>query len=456
LQNRLTSVSGNGRTAAFIYDGVGRCVKRVLDGATTVFTYDQWTPIVEWDGSGNVVATNVYGLGDDEIVYRSAGSTQLFYKTDPMGNVKFLLDQNGTGIEKYKYDAFGSPSITDWSGNSRSNSAYGNRFMFTGRDYLSSLALYDMRNRVYDPNMGRFYQADPMGLQADPLNLYRFSGNNPLLGGDPSGLGFWDFLSTIGSALDQFSHWFISQGEQNGDSSNSSSDQADNPLGFDGIPPLGPLAGPLPWGYLGTTGTFTDTSYDGSSRSSSSTGAASISLSVASPSLSSPIAGFGSPATLTAKSLFPPHGIQIMDGDPRWLIPALNYLRMHPPSGAIVDDARTRGIFVIIKPFAVNRTSSDNVITWDSASATGLPNGGFRPPVLSFLHELGHGVLNPTAKNWFGYYKWGNDSDGWQNLEEYRVITTVETPAAQFFRKPTRFNHYGAGAYQFVPDPFQP
>jgi RHS repeat-associated protein len=201
-ENHLTSVSGNGHGATFLYDGVGRCVKRVIDGVTTVVTYDQWTPIVEWDGSGNLVATNVYGVGDDEIAYRSAGSTQLFYKSDPMGNVKFILDQNGTGIEKYKYDAFGSPAITDWNGNIRSNSVYGNRFMFSGREFLGALSLYDMRNRVYDPSMGRFYQPDPVGFAGDSWNLYRFCGNNPLLGGDPGGLEEdatfyynWDFNS---------------------------------------------------------------------------------------------------------------------------------------------------------------------------------------------------------------------------------------------------------------------
>jgi RHS repeat-associated protein len=206
-ENRLISVGGI-HSATFLYDGVGRCVRRIIDGATTVLTYDQWTPIAEWDSSGNLIATNVYGLGDDEIVYRSAGSTQLFYKSDPMGNVKFILDQNGNGIEKYKYDAFGSPTITDWSGNSRSSSAYGNRFMFSGRDYMIALALYDMRSRVYDPVMGRFYQTDPIGFQGDSWNLYRFCGNNPMLGGDPFGLDGADFTFTLG--VDP--GWFFSSG----------------------------------------------------------------------------------------------------------------------------------------------------------------------------------------------------------------------------------------------------
>jgi RHS repeat-associated protein len=190
-ENRLTEVHGDHSTLLY-YDGVGRCVKRVIDGATTIITYDQWTPVAEWDGNGNLLAYNVFGLGDDEILYRRAGSAEYYYKSDAMGNVKFILDGNGTGLEKYNYDAFGKAWITNWDGtHGRWTSAYGNRFMFSGREYfpeLATLGLYDMRNRVYDPFMGRFYQTDPIGFEGDPLNLYRFCGNNPLLGGDPMGL----------------------------------------------------------------------------------------------------------------------------------------------------------------------------------------------------------------------------------------------------------------------------
>jgi RHS repeat-associated protein len=199
-ENRLVSASNSasGRSAAFVYDAIGRCVRRTITvGATTtttVLTYDQWTPIVEWDGNGNSTATNIYGLGDDEILYRSSGSTQWYYKSDPMGNVRFLLNSAGAVIEKYVYDAFGSPTITNFNGSSPTT----NRFMFSGREYFSSLGLYDMRNRIYDPVMGRFYQTDPIGLASDPTNLYRFCGNNPLLGGDPMGLEGEDFSGDYG------------------------------------------------------------------------------------------------------------------------------------------------------------------------------------------------------------------------------------------------------------------
>jgi len=196
-ENRLVSVGGS-HNATFAYDAVGRCVRRLIDNATTVLTYDQWTPVVEWDGSGNLVATNVYGLGDDEILYRLAGPTQTYYKSDPMGNVRFLLNGNGAVIEKCTYDAFGSPTITQFNGSQPT----GNRFMFSGREFFSSLGLYDFRNRIYDPVMGRFYQTDPIGFEGDPTNLYRFCGNNPLLGGDPIGLDGLDTGSPL--SFDQF------------------------------------------------------------------------------------------------------------------------------------------------------------------------------------------------------------------------------------------------------------
>ena len=261
-ENRLTSVSGSGHSAQFLYDGVGRCVRRTIDGATAVFTYDQWTPVAEWDGSGNLVATNVYGLADDEILYRSSGSTQFFVKSDPMGNVRFLLDAVGNGIEKYTYDAFGQPKITDWSGNVRAASSFGNRFMYSGREYLISLGLYDLRNRVYDPVMGRFYQTDPVGFEGDPTNLYRFCGHNPLLGGDPMGL----FSIDIGATLDDIANFFIILGGQlananvgSGDSSSLPPFGAEhNPLGFVDDSQVA-FGGPIPWGQLATSDSFGST-----------------------------------------------------------------------------------------------------------------------------------------------------------------------------------------------------
>ena len=105
-----------------------------------------------------------------------------------MGNVQFLLGADNLGLEKYTYDAFGQPTITDWDGHYQKISQYGNRFMFTGREYIYTLGLYDYRHRLYHPGLGRFIQTDPIGLKGDPMNLYRYCGGNPINHSDPTGL----------------------------------------------------------------------------------------------------------------------------------------------------------------------------------------------------------------------------------------------------------------------------
>ena len=68
-----------------------------------------------------------------------------------------------------------------------STSNYSVRHLFTGQQWYSELGLYDLRNRFYSPDIGRFLQPDPRGFNGDATNLYRYCGNNPLKTSDPFG-----------------------------------------------------------------------------------------------------------------------------------------------------------------------------------------------------------------------------------------------------------------------------
>ncbi len=57
---------------------------------------------------------------------------------------------------------------------------------------MVDLELYDYRNRAYSPEFGRFLQSDPKSFDADPTNLYRYCGNDPLDRTDPMGLDYSD------------------------------------------------------------------------------------------------------------------------------------------------------------------------------------------------------------------------------------------------------------------------
>src|SRR6266496_3256184 len=74
--------------------------------------------------------------------------------------------------------------------------------LFTGQQWYSELGLYDLRNRFYSPDIGRFLQPDPIGFNGDATNLYRYCGNNPLKRSDPEGLsGTLTIYSDYGNVL---------------------------------------------------------------------------------------------------------------------------------------------------------------------------------------------------------------------------------------------------------------
>ena len=86
----------------------------------------------------------------------------------------------GTVVSRYNYDAFGARELEA-----------GAELMdvgFTGREYDAETGLYHFRARVYDPDVGRFVQSDPIGFAAGDLNLYAYTWNDPGNWSDPSGL----------------------------------------------------------------------------------------------------------------------------------------------------------------------------------------------------------------------------------------------------------------------------
>jgi RHS repeat-associated protein len=202
-QNHLTSVgNGGGTQESFVYDGLGRCVKRTVNGAAMIYVYDGWKAVVEHAFDGAWLAYNVYGPGSDEILWRYHSQVgHLRYHADIHGNVTEVLGWSGEGLEKYTYDAFGFPTVTNWDGsNPRSYSAYGNRFMFQGREWYSELGYYNFRNRFYDPTVGRFLQPDPLGFGGGDANLFRYCGGDPVNRSDPYGL-FWGLPAWAGGAI---------------------------------------------------------------------------------------------------------------------------------------------------------------------------------------------------------------------------------------------------------------
>ena len=101
--------------------------------------------------------------------------------------------------ERYAYDSFGTPRITGPGPDGQldtaddvilQESALGNPFLFTGREYDPESGLYYYRSRYYDPTTGRFLQEDsfPRFLEdSQSFNRFSYAYNNPVNSTDPSG-----------------------------------------------------------------------------------------------------------------------------------------------------------------------------------------------------------------------------------------------------------------------------
>ncbi len=115
-------------------------------------------------------------------------ATDYWYLHDGLGSVSELIDETGSTVyEKYVYDPYGNVTIYDSDNQEISESAIGNPYYYTGRRHDFESGLYYYRARYYDPTIGRFLQRDPIGT-LDHMNLYQYTGNNPLNWIDPWGL----------------------------------------------------------------------------------------------------------------------------------------------------------------------------------------------------------------------------------------------------------------------------
>ena len=205
----MTSYTKDDRRYEYSYNSDGmRTVKRVYEGDELVYTY---TYI--WDGDvllgGRMEVTDADEPISIRYLYDESGE---LYGMDYNGNgyygfIKNLqgdivsiipLDSESNVEVNMEYDAWGKPIIKQ-----ASSAAEGLLMVmlmavtnvgYRGYFYDFDTGLYYLRSRYYDPEIGRFVNADDtdyLGKDQSPvsLNLFLYCFNNPITGSDPN--GFW-------------------------------------------------------------------------------------------------------------------------------------------------------------------------------------------------------------------------------------------------------------------------
>jgi RHS repeat-associated protein len=99
---------------------------------------------------------------------------------DHLGTPQKLTDSTGTVVWSADYKRFGEATVTV--------STITNNLHFPGQYFDAETGLHYNYFRDYNPVIGRYVQADPIGLAGGDVNVYRYVMNNSNCNVDPDGL----------------------------------------------------------------------------------------------------------------------------------------------------------------------------------------------------------------------------------------------------------------------------
>jgi RHS repeat-associated protein len=186
-ENRLYMINETGTnpevvTGEYVYDGDGNRIKTIVDGKTTYYIGNYYEKIVEgnnttikkyyYSGGVRVAMSEKINEGMDNIRY---------FVTDHLGSTTKLINTDDSEYSEMDYLAWGSDKLTPPD--------IGASFKYTGQRQAEA-GLYFYNARWYDPQIGRFIQADTkIPEPGNPLawDRYAYGYNNSIKITDPSG-----------------------------------------------------------------------------------------------------------------------------------------------------------------------------------------------------------------------------------------------------------------------------
>lgn len=202
-QLRKVDLAGVGGTAFYVYDASGQRARKVVErspGLTEERIYlGGFEVFRKHNGSGEVtleretlhimdeqqrialVETRTIDTASDD----PAPKELIRYQLDNhLKSVSLELDDEGQIISYEEYYPYGSTSYQAGRNLAEVNLK---RYRYTGRERDEETGFNYHGARYYTPWLGRWISADPTGLQ-DALNLYGYTGGNPINFNDPAGM----------------------------------------------------------------------------------------------------------------------------------------------------------------------------------------------------------------------------------------------------------------------------
>ena len=225
---RLKKVSLSWGTVDFAYDSDGKRVKKISGNTETKYYYNGsiLSGLVRTTaGSTGTTKTTVQFVYDAEgkpFMLRFNGKTDYFYLYNGLGDVVGLVDSSNQVVVRYQYNSWGKVTSTqDTSGVSLATL---NPFRYRKYVYDPETGLYCLGSRYYDPEVGRFVNADDTDVifakpqELGSKNLYAYCDNNPVAREDYAGEFPIPCIvgAVVGAVVSGFSYVLSSGGEIDG------------------------------------------------------------------------------------------------------------------------------------------------------------------------------------------------------------------------------------------------
>ena len=117
-------------------------------------------------------------------------NNEYFYDRTVTGEIRHIIDKNGHVYVSYEYDDWGMPTYESDGSTIGNELLELNPFMYKGYFYDREIKMYYLKSRYYDPDLGRFINADAeVGSVGETMgmNLFAYCKCNPICYSDENG-----------------------------------------------------------------------------------------------------------------------------------------------------------------------------------------------------------------------------------------------------------------------------